>query len=291
MNFRTISDLDNLITKNLALLPKDIDLVIGVPRSGLFAANIISLYLNLPLTDLDSFLAGRIYDCGSTRVNKNWISEITDDVKVLLVEDSSISGNSLAEIKNKIKNAKIKNRITILTIYVTDYTKDLTDIYFEICNPPRMFEWNYLHHTLLKNACFDIDGVLCLDPTPDQNDDGEKYRDFVRNAPLRVKPTFKIGYLVTSRLEKYRADTEYWLKKNGIEYDYLVMMQYKTKEERIKSGSHGRFKGEAYKLFERTNLFVESELRQAKEIAEISGKVVFCTENNTVISIPKKEDN
>ena len=174
-----------------------------------------------------------------------------------------------------------------MTVYVTDETKNIPDIYFEVCNPPRMFEWNYLHHKNLVNACFDIDGVLCVDPTPEQNDDGEKYIDFVRNAPLRVAPSFKIGYLVTSRLEKYRGDTEYWLKKNNIKYDHLIMMQFKTKEERIRSGSHGKFKGEVYSRFKETNLFVESELRQAKEIAEISGKVVFCTENQSVIYIPK----
>lgn len=56
MNFRTINDLNNLISKNLDKIPKDIDLIVGVPRSGLFVANLIALYLNLPLTDFDSFL-------------------------------------------------------------------------------------------------------------------------------------------------------------------------------------------------------------------------------------------
>jgi uncharacterized HAD superfamily protein len=31
----------------------------------------------------------------------------------------------------------------------------------------------------LKKACFDIDGVLCADPLPEQNDDGEKYINFL----------------------------------------------------------------------------------------------------------------
>ena len=56
MNFRTINDSNNLISKNLDKIPKDIDLIVGVPRSGLFVANLIALYLNLPLTDFDSFL-------------------------------------------------------------------------------------------------------------------------------------------------------------------------------------------------------------------------------------------
>ena len=287
MNFKTIADLNNLINKNLYKIPKDIDLVVGVPRSGLFVGNLIALYLNLPLTDFDSFLEKKIYSCGTTKVRDNWIKKIDDKTKILIVEDSSISGNSLNRIKEEIKKRNLKNKITILTAYVTEETKNIPDLYFEICNPPRMFEWNYLHHKLLQNACFDIDGVLCEDPTPEQNDDGEKYIKFVRNAPLKVAPTFKIGYLVTSRLEKYRKDTEYWLRKNNIQYDHLIMMQFKTKEERIKSGSHGKFKGENYKNIESANLFVESELRQAIEIATISRKVVFCTENQSVIYIPE----
>ena len=288
MNFKTINDLNNTINVNLYKIPKKIDLVVGVPRSGLFVANIIALYLNLPLADLDSFLNKKMFSCGKTRKKDNWISKITKETNALIVEDSSISGNSLYELKEKLK--KVKCSVTILTVYVTDGTKDIPDIYFEICNPPRMFEWNYLHHKNLAKACFDIDGVLCVDPTAEQNDDGERYIQFIRNAPLRVAPSFKIGYLVTSRLEKYREDTEYWLKKNNIQYDHLIMMQFKTKEERIKSGSHGKFKGEEYSNFTETNLFVESELRQAKEIAEISGKVVFCTENQSVIYIPKVID-
>ena len=130
--------------------------------------------------------------------------------------------------------------------------------------------------------CFDLDGVLCEDPTDEQNDDGEKYIDFVLNAPLKVKPTFEIGYIVTSRLEKYRDITEQWLKNNGIRYKELIMMQYKTKEERIKSGAHGKFKGEKYKSLSDTNLFIESNLSQAEEIASISGKTVYCTENGMV---------
>ena len=47
----------------------------------------------------------------------------------------------------------------------------------------------------------DIDGVLCADPTPEENDDGEKYRHFLLNAPPLFIPKVTIGTLVTSRLE------------------------------------------------------------------------------------------
>ena len=99
MNFKTINDLNNTISKNIYKIPNDIDLIVGVPRSGLFVANIIALYLNLPLADFDSFFNKKFFSCGETKKKENWIKKITDKTKVLIVEDSSISGNSLYKLK------------------------------------------------------------------------------------------------------------------------------------------------------------------------------------------------
>lgn len=59
----------------------------------------------------------------------------------------------------------------------------MTDIYFEIIDDDRMFEWNYLHNKQLENACFDIDGVLCVDPTVDICQNEKSYLNFITNAP------------------------------------------------------------------------------------------------------------
>ena len=60
------------------------------------------------------------------------------------------------------------------------------------------------------------------------------------------------------------------------------MMNFATKEERVKSGSHGRFKAEHYKRIKNADIFIESSERQAEEIAELSGKLVFCTDTHKV---------
>jgi uncharacterized HAD superfamily protein len=74
-----------------------------------------------------------------------------------------------------------------------------------------------MHHGhLLKYCCVDIDGVLCLDPTDCQNDDGAAYEKFLEEAVPMLAPTRPIGALVTSRLEKYRGLTEKWLAKHVI---------------------------------------------------------------------------
>ena len=61
MNYRTIEDMNQVILKRLHILPRDFDLIVGIPRSGMFPANLIALYLNKPIADLNSFKNGHIY--------------------------------------------------------------------------------------------------------------------------------------------------------------------------------------------------------------------------------------
>ena len=56
-------------------------------------------------------------------------------------------------------------------------------------------------------------------------------------------------------------------------------MDLPSKEERIKLGNHGLFKGEQYKNLQDTIIFVESSEHQAQIIANVSGKDAFCVDN------------
>lgn len=279
MNFRTYEDLAKIVNNNLYKIPNDVDLIVGVPKSGLMVASMISLQLNLPLTDIDSLETGRIYSSGISKRRKTWIKKISQARKILVVDDSSASGKTFHQTKEIINKSKYKNKIIFLVVFVTSKTKKLPDMYFDICELPRMFEWNYMHHGLLQNACVDIDGVLCQDPTDEQNDDGKKYIKFISTVKPRVIPTQKIKYLVTTRLEKYRKYTEKWLEKNNIEYDKLIMMNVQSKEERIRLGNHGTYKGKEYKKLDDAIIFIESSEHQAPIIANESGKPVFCVDN------------
>lgn len=281
MNFRTYEDLSIIISNNLYKIPSDVDLIVGVPRSGLMAASMISLYLNLPLTDIDLLLEGKFLSTGGTKNKKEWIKNVKDAKKILLVDDSIVTGTAYQKAMKKLENSKYKDKIISLVIIATEKTKDIPDMYFDICEYPRMFEWNFMHHQdLLKKACVDIDGVLCQDPTEEENDDGPKYKKFITTVKPRVIPSAKIGWLVTTRLEKYRKETEEWLKKNHIEYEHLIMMDLPSKEERIRLGNHGKYKGEEYKKIEDAIIFIESSVHQAPVIANISGKPAFCVDNS-----------
>lgn len=278
MNYRNISDLNDIILKRLHIIPRDFDLVVGVPRSGMLPANLLALYLNRPYTDIDSFLNGHIYKAGA----RSQFFNSTGLKKVLVVDDSVASGSALQECKEKLNHLSDKFDIKYCTIYAAPGKEKLVDYYFETVGLPRYFQWNILNHTTLEKACFDIDGVLCADPSPEQNDDGEKYIDFILNAPPLFIPGSTIGTIVTSRLEKYRAHTEAWLKANHVKYNELVMLDLPDMAARQKANNHGQHKAKAY-MAKPYVLFVESELSQAIEINRISKKPVLCTANFQMI--------
>ncbi|RUV41627.1 MAG: phosphoribosyltransferase [Mesorhizobium sp.] len=284
MNYRSISDMNDAIARNLHRLPRDIDLVVGVPRSGILAATLVSLTANIPMTDLDSFLAGKIYTSGITKRRAALDRQHSEMRKILVIDDSVSGGNAMRDARSKIAAAGIPGDFVYAAVFGLLSQHNETDIVFEVVPHPRMFQWNFMHHVFLEQCCVDIDGVLCLDPTADENDDGPAYEKFLSEARPLLGPTRKIGWLVTSRLEKYRKLTEAWLAKHEIKYDHLVMLDLPSKAERQRLGAHGSFKAEFYRKSDAI-LFIESEHEQALKIAKLSGKPVLCVETN-IVSFP-----
>lgn len=278
MNYRNIADLNNIVLQRLHIIPRDFDLIVGVPRSGMLPANLLALYLNRPYTDIHSFINGHIYKAGA----RGQFFDVKQYKKILVVEDSVASGSAMTEVKENLKHLESQFEIKYCAIYVVPGKEKVVDYYFENVPLPRYFQWNILNHTTLEKACFDIDGVLCPDPTPEQNDDGEKYRHFLLNAPPLFIPGSKIGTIVTSRLEKYRPETEAWLKANNIKYNDLVMLDLPDMAARQKANNHGGHKAKAY-MSKPYVLFVESEMHQALEINRLSKKPVLCTANFEMI--------
>ena len=283
LNFKSISDLSNVISMKLSCLPTDIDLVVGVPRSGMLPASIISLYRNIPFTDVYSYADNRYLKSGSTRKIKKQLELCSDAEHILVVDDSISTGESLKKIKDVIDNCSHKKKVTYCCIYGVDKAMSLSDFIFEIVPLPRVFEWNIFHHSVINSACFDIDGVLCKDPTHEQNDDGVRYKDFIINATPLFVPTQKISCIVTSRLEKYRNETMLWLNMHNIQYDKLHMLDLPDAETRRRLGIHSKFKASIYSKEIASTLFIESELKQATDIADRTGKSVFCTETMTMV--------
>ena len=281
-NYRSMADLNSAILKNLHRFPHDIDLVVGIPRSGMLPANLIALYLNKQYTDIDSFIDGRVYRHGKRNID-NTASRVE---RILLVDDSLSLGTSIQIALKRIKALDKQTDCKTAVVFASPEGRDLVDIYCEIVPMPRFFQWNVFHHPIIvPYSFFDLDGVLCENPPID--DDGPLYFDYISNAVPKFIPTYEIDTIVTCRLEKYRTQTAEWLRKHDVKYKRLIMLALNTREERIRWGRHGEFKGTLYKE-SNAMLFIESSYQEAKEIVRVSHKPVFCTESFSLLTWEKE---
>ena len=127
MNYRNITDLNNIILQRLHIIPRDFDLIVGVPRSGMLPANLLSLYLNKPYTDIHSFLNGHIYKAGA----RGQFFDVKEFKNILVVDDSIASGSALNECKESLKYLSSELNIKYCAVYVTPGKEKTVDYCFE----------------------------------------------------------------------------------------------------------------------------------------------------------------
>jgi uncharacterized HAD superfamily protein/adenine/guanine phosphoribosyltransferase-like PRPP-binding protein len=253
-----MKDLNDTIVRHLHKVPRNLNLVVGIPRSGLLAAHIVALNLNLPITDIEGLIEGRLIESGERRRNLDHSHTKIFDGKILVIDDSLSSGSTMMRVKQRIQQANLGAQVIYSAVFVAPSGKSKVDFYFEEMRGGRVFEWNLMHSYVATQSCVDIDGVLCADPTAEENDDGQYYERFLlETRPLRL-PTVKLGYLVT------------------------CMMNLPDKESRLAAGNHAAFKADVYRTTEAL-LFIESSLGQARDIAKLANKPVLCTETQQMI--------
>ncbi|MGM0716049.1 MAG: phosphoribosyltransferase family protein [Halobacteriota archaeon] len=280
MNYRTVEELNRETHRLAQTLSGDIDLVVGIPRSGVLVANLLCLYLDVPMTDVKGLCEERIFDTGSRYERSTAFDELDS---VLVVDDSVLTGGEMKRTRERLTKHEFPFDITFAAVYISPRGHQYVDHWCEVVPSPRIFEWNILQHTRLPEFCVDIDGILCRDPTDGENDDGENYREFLTTVEPNIIPKQRIGCLVTSRLEKYRPETEEWLTDHGIEYDSLVMMDVPDMETRRKRGNYGQYKADVYESVDAA-LFIESDPSQAAEICRETNRPVFCYDTNEMLN-------
>ncbi len=275
LEYRDYIDLSRLIHRSDLSRFRDVDLIVGIPRSGMVPAYMIGLILDIPVMDIESFVSG-VQPYVGNRIH----GKVNSIKRVLVVDDSVKFGGQMKKAKDKLKYLTSID-VFYLSVFATSESKVFVDHWLEVIDQPRVFQWNLLNSWIYEYSCVDIDGVLCEDPSEEENDDGEKYLYFLENAVPKYLPPCKVGVLVTSRLEKYRFQTEAWLEQNKVKYDYLEMLDLPDKETRVKLGIHASFKSKIYQQYEKSSLFIESSLSQSERIHYQTGKHVFCVENMT----------
>src|SRR3546814_19104924 len=100
---------------------------------------------------------------------------------------------------------------------------------------PRGFGWTWTNVSRRPRWCVKFDGVLCRENTNAENDDGPRYAEFLANAEPLFIPQRAIGHIITGRAEKYRAETEAWLHRHGLQFKSLKMTPWPTTGERMEA--------------------------------------------------------
>lgn len=279
MNYRAIGDVSSLVNEQVGNIPHDVDLIVGIPRSGMLVASILSLKLNLPLTDLYSFQRNDPLKKGNTRVYKNdQLAHPQEARKILLVDDSIASGNSMREAVMLAK-ACFPGEVLTMVAFAQKTNCHNVDIFLETVEQPRVFEWNILHHSVINHACVDLDGVLCAQ----QDSPAGQSPDYLAAKPLFI-PSSTIAHLVTTRPAQYRADTEAWLAEHGVSYGQLHMLEESDASQQKGSDWKAAYKARIYHSDHHAVLYVERRADHAREIVRLSNKPVFCLETNEMLS-------
>lgn len=278
----SFAQLSNAIRSQLYAIPADVDLIVGIPRSGMVPAYQIGLFLNRLVCDIDCFIADGSVSHGHTRKLGISLSSLRQAQHILLVDDSIATGGSMQKALARIQESGYAGRISTCAAIIAPSHRSSVNVSFITMPQPRLFEWNAFHHTCVETACFDMDGVLCVDPTAHDNDDGPRYEKFLANARPLFRPTMKIGHIVTARLEKYRSLTEDWLAANNISYGQLHLVDLPSRAERIRLGAHCSHKIRVYRETG-APMFYESEIGQSHQIATGSGKPVLCIDEMTMV--------
>lgn len=256
--------------KLAGMLPSTITAVAGVSRSGISSALQICELLHLHPFSISM-------QCELTPLTHGYRFNANrrDDGDLLIVDDTVASGRSMKHLQKsigRIARPKIWHAVT----YASPQASGLVDFYAERLNLPHYLEWNFFNSTHSPATALDFDGVLCRECQADEDDDGPKYLRFLETAePLYLPRRCPVPLIVTARLEKYRPQTEAWLAKWGVVCRKLVMGPWSTLAERRAHYSAAEHKGQAYKKSQ-CLIFVESCPRQAKQIAQESGKRVIC---------------
>lgn len=283
--YTSYEDLANIIRQNIWKIPANTDLIVGCPRSGLICALMISEIINKPVIDLDGFINGQQPWIGGSRTH---LAEKELKYKnILVLEDTSFTSNSIIKAKQRILEMPNANELNVLSCAIFAEgadAKNKVDIYFiENYNPNcwNIYEWNILQHDIYftQFCMFDIDGIICKDPPDERNK--EAYEKYIENAIPQVIPSSQVQALVTFRLNKYRDVTEKWLKDHGVQYNMLYMFNSDSYEVR----SHynpAEYKAMIYKNANWAQMFIESDIWQAPQIAQLSEKPVFCYANGKV---------
>jgi orotate phosphoribosyltransferase len=281
VQYRTVADLDADTRRLARSLPPDVDLIVGIPRSGLLAANLLCLRLNCPMTDVDGLLARRLLSTGRRLDGApfDW-----DDIgRVVVIDDSVNTGGEMRRTAARLSAANLPFTVEYAAVYITPGGYQYVDYWAEVVANPRVFGWNIHHHPILRHACVDLEGIIQRAPV---GTDGGLLPGGVSGAvdlPSSI-PSTRLGWVVSTRPESDRSAVRAWLADNGVAYDRLVLLGAADGPGRNESALAAR-KAALYRSTD-AKLFLEGSGSQAAEIARLTNRPVYCDETDRMVTGP-----
>ncbi len=243
MQYRTFSDMAALIRANVSNIPK-VDMVVGIPRSGMIAASMIATLTNQRLHSLNEMGAA---EYGS----------------ILLVDDSVGGGETMAQAVMLLHSWHPKAKLITLAVYVRSIL-NMPEIYFEHIPGPRIFEWNWFRSKYLKDAVLDIDGVISTESSVGMRD----------QAKLLYRPARRVRAVATGRKWCDRHVTREWLKKHDVKYGDIRMAGLLEKGRDVKVRAIKELSAK---------WAVESNIHQAEYIRVHANVPVLCVDANRLL--------
>ena len=203
--------------------------IFAIARSGMIPASVIASLVHGDLHTVN-IKDGSVEHCGSG-LRKDDAQEIKTPY---IVDDSAWSGSALSTAK-EILLKKYGEPFQSAVIFCRSSAKKHVDLFSCIMNT-HFFEWNIANTSFAENYVWDLDGTLCDDFMPFEDDDGVAYlRAMKKRIPTHFKPHRRPVNIVTARLDKYRQPTEEWLEDNGFNVANLHMGPWQTQAERTLS--------------------------------------------------------
>jgi hypothetical protein len=211
VDYVTVAKLVDDTLSAVQKLPSGISGVIGVPRSGMIPASILSTLLHIPLYTLKDYQPVKVSS------GRRMQTHSSEDGKLLLVDDSIGSGFQIRQLR---KNVSGFDDMIKLVVYVPKEKDHLVDLFARHQPLPHCFEWNIVNSPLVTQAGLDMDGFICEDIT---------------HEPKHIPRAGLAPAIITARPENEREKTETWLRDQGAKYSELVMWPRHPDERTLQS--------------------------------------------------------
>ena len=277
--YRSYADLAEDIACWSQTLPDEIVAVSGIPRSGIIPAMMLAAHRNVSYVPWEILTRGETpWTYGDTRgVNR------PDLGIVLVVDDTSFSGRTIVMLRRCLPPRDNGVYYRFGAVYAGPDGQRKVDFWHkELRTVYHTFQWNILQDALSPKIMVDMDGVLCENwNKPDTNDYAASHYEHLQFAKPLLLPSWPIMGVVSSRLEKFRPETEAWLNRHNVQRAFVELHPAATHEERAVMGAW-KFKAETYAGNPDVMLFIESEPEDSQQIAIASGKPVLCWKNQKV---------